>query len=135
MRSDRRRNQYNTQFEPYEWDQVERRTGADRRVAVEYVTPTSTVFEEKKWYNGPAITIIFSSVMAIAGFIFALNTRVSTLEFRTTEFEKFETEVKSQFLEIKQLAKEHEQSHSNLKSQLSSIELSLFETLRTKKNP
>jgi hypothetical protein len=130
MRSDRRRNQYNTQFNPYKWDQVERRAGGDRRVVVEYVEPP-----HKKWYEGPILPIMFSSVMAIAGFIFALNTRVSSLEFQTNEFEKFETEVKAQFLEIKQLAKEHEQSHSALKSQLSSLELSLFETLRTKKNP
>jgi hypothetical protein len=125
-RNNQRRNQYNTQFNPYEWDQVERRAGGDRRVAVEYVEPP-----QKKWYEGPILPIMFSAFMAVAGFVFALNSRVSSLEFRTQEFEKFEIEVKSQFLEIKQLAKEHEEAHVKLRQQISNLELSLFETIRT----
>ena len=118
-----------------DWDHVERRSGGNRRVYNDpyYLTPQIPP-NPKPWYNGPALTVIFSILMTVAGFVLTLNNRVSTLEFQTQEFKTFESEVKEQFIEIKVLAKEHQEAHEKLKSQLNAIELSVSEAYRLHKS-
>ena len=100
-----------------EWDGVERRIPVIEK-------------PEPKWYQSPALSIMFTGIMAVASFVFTLNNRVSSLEYQMQTFKEFEKEVKVEFDNLKVLAKEHATAHDNLKSQLSNIEMSVMDVYR-----
>jgi hypothetical protein len=110
------------------WDGIDRRNflmwdGIDRRVPV-------IEKPEPKWYQSPALSIMFTGIMAVASFVFSLNNRVSSLEYQMQTFKEFEKEVKVEFINLKDMAKEHAAAHDVLSKQIAGLEMSVMEVYR-----
>lgn len=87
-----------------------------------------------KWLS-PGITmpIIFSVITAIGGFIFNLYDKITALEYKeTTIFEKI-TDIKTVDTELRTLIKDQEKVNQRMADHISSVEETVMELYRQKK--
>lgn len=107
----------------------------DRVVEVQSSAPTLAVSESsgfKLWSNGTLISICFSIITAIGGFVFKLYNNVTTLEYKQqTIFEKLE-EQKQAINELKLMIKESDNDRKKIDDHISSIEETMMELYRRK---
>lgn len=141
------------------WDGEDRRTrswdGVERRHSVWYnterrhpeeteviervveVSPPAPVVQEsssfKLFSNGALISICFSIITAISGFVFNLYEKVTTLEYKQqTIFEKID-ENKVVIADLRNSIKESDAGKQKLNEHMSSIEETIMELYRQKK--
>jgi hypothetical protein len=125
------------------WDDYDRRqyarydddnTVTERIIEVQTPASSSQVSAGSKFLsNGALISICFSVIATVCGFVFKLYDNVNTLDYKQqTIFEKLD-EQKQSVLELKIQIKEAELGKQKLNEHISSIEETIMELYRRKK--
>jgi predicted DNA-binding ArsR family transcriptional regulator len=133
------------------WDGVERRT-IERRYGSEYDRADSTIVERvehvvevpvqkpqesapssKFFSNGTWISICFSVLVTVSGFVFNLYKDVTSLTYKQqTIFEKID-EIKVSINDLKTSIKDVDTTRNKMEEHISSIEETVMELYRHKK--